>query len=157
MKIEFVSDIPSALERIQDFLMDGGAASLPEFVRGKMREASASSSPVDRIVLTAEALYSAKDELKPDALALVAVLAQFAAGHDFHGLATRGPAMADAVRRISGEKAVGRKWPEAKNDPDPLPQFVQVVEAEVAPEDVLGAPGVPAVEGKSDAVAPVEK
>lgn len=129
--MEFPDNIEALGKASQNFIMLHGA-SLPEAVRDQVIAALGASSPVDRIVKTAEALYAARDDLNDEGKTLVAQLVSFAAMQGWHGLSVdnRGGRIVQAMRRDLGEKAPGStKWPAADTDPDPAPEFAKKEEA----------------------------
>ena len=103
-----------------------------EGVRAALLEASAAPSPVDLIMGTLEALYSAKSNLGADGKMLVAQLADFAVQNGWHGINAegRGLGMTQAMLRELGEPCPSpRGWPDASSDPAPHARFVTPLNA----------------------------
>jgi len=109
-----------AARAIQDFLYDRDAP-LPERVRNRLRElVSPAHSTVDAVVQGAELLYSVRNELAPEALALGAGLALLADQQRFSGMDmdNRGSRMALGMMRDANiPTPIGVNYPNAESDP----------------------------------------
>lgn len=111
-------------------IMDYRAGALttePEAVVTKVRDLSASPSPVDQIVRTGEYLYAKRAEISADGQSLAGGLVAFATVNGWFGLLEneRGNKIVQAIRRDLGETPpTGVEWPDPADDPAELPQFV---------------------------------
>jgi hypothetical protein len=123
--MNFLSDIPAAITAIDRFLMLHGR-DFDDAAQGALLQASASPSPVDKIVGVGEVIYAMGATATDDARTLAAGLVEFASRYSWHGLATdgRGAGMVAALRRDLGEDAPLSGWPAADTDPAPRADLV---------------------------------
>lgn len=118
--IPAVSDIAEMVQAVDAYIHGAAAASLPANALAAARRYY--PSPVDKIVRSAEALYSCADKLDAAGLTLVAQLANFAMIGQWHALGqtARGPGVVLAMRRRLGDATVTQA---ADQDPPVEPQF----------------------------------
>lgn len=112
-------NISDARNAIMDFRADH-FADVPEDMRARFRELSASPSPVDQIVGVGEFLYANRERLTDASRALLGGLIAFATPNAWHGLIEddRGNRIVQAMRRDLGEKApAGSTFPKPADDP----------------------------------------
>lgn len=129
MNLDPITNHPAAGAAIMAFVADH-AADLPEFARGKILEAAASPSPVDRYVRVIEALYAAKDEVGVDGRSLAVRLARFTAAEGFHDPARSRAIAASILRTAKVAPPEGTSWPAKEEDPEPRAEFVKPAEGE---------------------------
>lgn len=86
----------------------------------KVRDLSASPSPVDQIVRVGEYLYAKRDEIADAGKGVAGGLIAFATVNGWHGLLAdnRGNRIVQALRRDLGEEPpAGIEWPDPVDDP----------------------------------------
>lgn len=118
--IPAVADIPTMVQAVDAYANSASVTSLPANVLAAARQYY--PSPVDKVVRSAEALYSCAAELDTNGLTLVAQLANFAMIGQWHaiGQTSRGPGIVLAMRRRLGDTTVTQT---AAEDPPVDPQF----------------------------------
>jgi hypothetical protein len=114
--------ITSAAEAINEWFWSN-KPDLPETVAQTVQPLlGPTKSAVDMIVNTTEVIYSNKDDLTSDTLAMGAGLAFLCEFWGWHGMDVdnRGTKISLALRRDSGETAPeGYSWPDPSEDPEP--------------------------------------
>lgn len=121
MSLAPLASLPDAVAAIADFMMDHGRA-MPDGVQAVLT--ALQPSPVDRVAMVAEALYSAAEGAAlPEAVptwTLCAQLAEFCTASQFYdiGQTPRGAGMAGKMRRLLGEPGA------TPTDQDPPPRLV---------------------------------
>lgn len=114
-------NITAARNGIMDYRA-GALSGEPEGVITKVRDLSASPSPVDQIVRIGEYLYANRAEISNDGKDLCGGLIAFATVNGWYGLleSDRGNKIVQAIRRDLGEDPpAGMEWPVAGDDPEP--------------------------------------
>lgn len=124
-----ITELGTATKALQRFIALH-AADLSPAILDRLLDISSEPSPVDRLCHAAEFIYANSTQLGDAGKELCAQLAQFAAINSWHGLASRGVAIARTMMRDLGmEPPADVEWPEAGAEPAPKDEFV------VAPEE----------------------